>query len=158
MYNKFTQSQNINLKTYFSVYLTSLLTFLLMDAIWLGVVAREDYQTSIGFLMREDVPIWPWVSFYLLYVAVIVKLCIFCGSQPRILRTIAHAICLGAAAYGAYNLTNYAIIDGWPLSNTLKDWVWGMSITTSSAIAGFVCYFWLTKKSDKANTTSELNM
>ena len=43
---------------------------------------------------------------------------------------------LGAAAYGTYNLTNYALVVNWPLSIMIKDWLWGAVLTSSCTMLG----------------------
>ena len=45
---------------------------------------------------------------------------------------------LGLASYGAYNLTNYSIVEGFTLFITVVDWAWGTFLTSASAMAGWV--------------------
>jgi uncharacterized membrane protein len=47
---------------------------------------------------------------------------------------------LGLAAYGTYDLTNYATLKSWPLSITLIDLAWGtlVSAVTAGAAAAIV--------------------
>ena len=50
-------------------YFITLFVFLVMDAIWLGLIAQPFYQAQIGFLLAKKAN---WVAagvFYLLYVA-----------------------------------------------------------------------------------------
>jgi uncharacterized membrane protein len=130
-------------------YLAILVTYLIADFIWLGIIARSDYTNSIGHLMREGQVIWPWVAFYLVYSACILRIALFNGAPRTFARVFVNAFVLGLASYGAYNLTNYAILQDWPLSITFKDWVWGTSITTFSALVGFTVLAWLNRKSAK---------
>ena len=44
---------------------------------------------------------------------------------------------LGLAAYGAYNLTNLAVVRDWPTMLTFADWPWGAFVTAASAAAGY---------------------
>lgn len=127
------------LSKYALIYLAVLFTYLILDAIWLGLVAKSSYQEAIGPLMRaEGYPILPWVLFYVTYSFAIVYLVIHpnMGAASPV-PVILSAAVLGIAAYGAYNLTNYAILKDWPLGITLKDWAWGTFITTASSVAGF---------------------
>jgi len=135
-----------NIKTLGVAYAAILVTYLIADAIWLGLVARSDYTASIGHLMREEANVWPWVAFYLGYSACILRLSIFNGSKPTFARVFVNAFTLGLASYGAYNLTNYALLQSWPLSITLKDWLWGTFITTFSAIVGLAVMSWYGQK------------
>ena len=89
--------------------------------------------------MRESYPVWPWVVFYLLYAAVMLRLVVLPlpdNASPALAGF--NGALLGVAAYGAYNMTNYAILASWPLSITLKDWAWGTFVSGAIALAGFL--------------------
>lgn len=136
-----------NIKTMGVGYITILAVYLIGDAIWLGLVSRADYTASIGHLMRENANIWPWFVFYLGYSICILRLAIFNGAKPTFLRVFINAFTLGLASYGAYNLTNYAILDTWPIGITITDWTWGTCITVVSAIGGLIGIKWYEKRS-----------
>lgn len=119
-------------------YIGSLLGFLLLDAIWLGLVAKNSYIQAMQGLMREDVHVWPWVVFYSLYCMAIVYLVILPRKENGHGRhVLAAGAVLGAAAYGAYNMTNYALLAGWPLGISLQDWAWGTVVTSLSSYCGW---------------------
>jgi uncharacterized membrane protein len=120
-------------------YLSVLLVLSLLDGLWLGWLAKDNYQQQLSFLMRTDIPIWPWVTFYLLYPACIVYLAIV--PSISLIQSGFRGVVLGLAAYGTYNLTNYSIVNNWPLMLTLQDWLWGCILTTVCALAGM--QFWL---------------
>lgn len=128
------------MKRYTLSYLATLFSYLLLDYLWLGLVSQQAYQTAIGHLMRDDIPVWPWVTFYLIYAAVVVKIIIAVlpGQQPVI--AFVHGCLFGLAAYGAYNLTNYAILASWPLDITVKDWIWGAFVSGAISYCGYVMY------------------
>jgi len=88
--------------------------------------------------MRDSFITWPWLLFYLLYALAILVLVVNANVDTTApWRVISMGALFGAAAYGAYNLTNYSILDNWPLSITLKDWAWGTFITTLCSTAGW---------------------
>lgn len=119
-------------------YIGSLLGFLLLDAIWLGLVAKNSYIQAMQGLMREDVHVWPWVVFYSLYCMAIVYLVVLPRKDTGHGRhVLAAGAVLGAAAYGAYNMTNYALLAGWPLGISLQDWAWGTVVTSLSSYCGW---------------------
>tara|TARA_R110002124_G_scaffold211527_1_gene377798 strand:- start:83 stop:532 length:450 start_codon:yes stop_codon:yes gene_type:complete len=120
-----------------------IICFGIMDAIWLGIVADGVYQQEMQGLLRTQYPVWPWVSFYLIYSFSIVILAVQPSfalllqqtslvSKELVIVAFRGAV-LGLAAYGAYNLTNYAILANWSLKISLIDWMWGCFITTCSA-------------------------
>jgi uncharacterized membrane protein len=123
-----------------------LVTYLIADFIWLGFITRADYTDSVGHLMRDNYVMWPWILFYLVYSACILRLALFNGAKRNFFRVFINAFMLGLASYGTYNLTNYAILADWPLSITLKDWIWGTSLTTGSALVGYATLSWLARK------------
>tara|TARA_R110002012_G_scaffold5649_3_gene25507 strand:+ start:361 stop:756 length:396 start_codon:yes stop_codon:yes gene_type:complete len=119
-------------------YIGSLLGFLLLDAIWLGLVAKNSYIQAMQGLMREDVHVWPWVVFYSLYCMALVYLVVLPRKDSASGRPVlAAGAVLGAAAYGAYNMTNYALLAGWPLGISLQDWAWGTVVTSLSSYCGW---------------------
>ena len=124
------------LTQYFQVYAAILGTYLLLDGIWLGIIANAEYQAAIGYIMRDVIPMWPWVTFYLMYSACILQLCVYSNDRPTYFTAICHGALLGLASYGAFNLTNYAIIYQWPLDIVVKDWMWGIFLTIASSVAG----------------------
>jgi uncharacterized membrane protein len=119
------------MKTNIITYLTLLLSLLVLDGIWLGLVAKDGYLQAMAHIMREQVIIWPWIVFYLFYPLAILILAINVQSANQSKLYFAwRGFVLGATAYGTYNLTNYALVVDWPLSITLKDWLWGATLTS----------------------------
>lgn len=126
------------MKRYLITYLIVLISYLVIDFIWLGLISQQSYQSAIGHLLREHYPKWPWVMFYLIYSAVVVRLVIAQLASDDHKRTaFLNGAILGLGAYGAYNLTNYAVLASWPLGITLKDWAWGTFITGLISLIGF---------------------
>ena len=121
---------------FFKLYAVALPTFLVMDLIWLGVVARSFYQSQMGHLMRAQVNWVAAIAFYLLFVAGIVVLAVWPAVERQ---SFAQALALGAllglVTYAAYDLTNLATLEGFPLTVTLVDLAWGSVLcATVSAV------------------------
>ncbi|MFQ3235171.1 MAG: putative membrane protein [Paraglaciecola sp.] len=126
--------KNKGISRFLIAYGAVLLAFLLLDGIWLGVIARETYITALQGLLRQDFPILPWVIFYLLYGIAIVHLVVAPNYAKRSgISVVISGAVLGMAAYGAYNMTNYAILADWPLAISIKDWLWGTVVTATSS-------------------------
>jgi len=112
-----------------------LVTLALLDALWLGVLAKDMYQREMGSLMADSFRVLPAALFYLLYPLALVYLALWhrpAGVAEAMLRSAV----LGLAAYGAYNLTNMSIIRGWPVQLSLIDWTWGGVVTALAGGAG----------------------
>ena len=127
----------MSIKLALIAYITTLIAYLILDGIWLGIIAQNTYTDAMDGLMRDDYPIAPWVVFYVIYCAVITYLVVLPNTDKGWLSVALAGAALGLASYGAYNLTNFAIIKDWPLGITLKDWAWGISVTTATSLAGF---------------------
>jgi uncharacterized membrane protein len=116
-------------------YIAALLTLGAADALWLGWLMPAQYQAWIGHLMRPE-PLWPSaLAFYLLYPVGIAVL----GVQPsaRAVEAAGRGALLGLIAYGTYDLTNHATLQGWPLALTLVDMAWGATVSALAAGAGY---------------------
>lgn len=126
-----------------TAYLSALLAFLILDGLWLGVLMGSTYRAWLGPLMLEKPRIAPAVVFYLLYAAGLVVFAIQSGLRRN---SLSHAVkrsaLLGLVAYGTYDLSNWATLQGWPGQMAVVDMAWG---TVASALAGAVGY-WLAKR------------
>lgn len=124
--------------TYVKAYLGTLLAFLLIDAIWLGVITRGYYAEQIGHLMRESPNFLAAGGFYLIYVAGIVILAVTPAISAESWRVAAAlGAVLGLVAYGTYDMTNLAVMRDWPVAMTVIDMAWGTGLTAAAAVAGF---------------------
>ena len=126
----------MSVATLFKLYAVALPAFLVMDLIWLGVVARSFYQGQMGHLMRAQVNWVAAIAFYLLFVAGIVVLAVWPAIERQ---SFTYALALGAllglVTYAAYDLTNLATLEGFPLTVALVDLAWGTVLcATVSAV------------------------
>lgn len=122
----------------FIMYAVSLVGFLAIDFLWLGVMNSRVYKPGIGHLLAENVNAVPALVFYVGYVAGVLIFAIMPGLDAgSVWKTIGLAAVLGFVAYGTYDFTNYATLKDWPLHIVLIDLVWGMSVTTLTALIGY---------------------
>jgi uncharacterized membrane protein len=110
------------------------ITMTLLDLLWLGVVARGFYDDALGPLRRPTV-LWPAAAlFYLFYVTAIVRLAVLPSEcVPQAAR---RGAALGFVAYATYELTNWAVLVGWPARLVPVDIAWGVVLTSLAAAAG----------------------
>lgn len=127
------------MKLFGRAYLEAFIAFAILDGIWLALIASDFYAQHLGYIMRQQV-IWPAaIVFYFLYIAGVVYLV----SVPAALRNnwkkagINGAV-LGLVAYGTYDLTNYATLQGWPFIVLAVDLVWGAVVSSVVALGGFM--------------------
>ncbi len=127
------------------LYAVALPTFLVIDLIWLGVVARSFYQTQLGHLMRANVNWTAAMIFYLLFVVGIVVLAVWPAIERQsLLRALLLGGLLGLVTYAAYDLTNLAILEGFPFVVALADVVWGTVLCASVSAITYSIWAWLT--------------
>jgi uncharacterized membrane protein len=125
--------------TFAKAYGFTLAAFLVIDLIWLGVVARGFYVSQLGPLLRDNPLIAPAALFYLAYVAGIVWFAVNPALADGSWRTaVLNGAILGLLAYGTYDMTNLATLKGWPLGVSIVDMLWGGAITAVSASLGYL--------------------
>lgn len=126
------------MRTIAVAYIASALAFLAADMLWLGVVARDLYRTQMGDLLAPNPNLAAAAAFYALYIAGVVYFAIWpalaSGSWTAAL--VSGAI-FGLIAYGAYDLTNLAVLRGFPAGLAIIDMAWGAVLTATAATAGF---------------------
>lgn len=119
----------------------ALLTMLSLDAIWLTTMLEPVYRPVLGAWMRPQPDLGAALAFYLLYNAGVVALAVApAWTQPgaRLGSVAARGAALGLIAYGTYDLTNQATLQGWPWSLTLIDLAWGTTLTALCATTAWL--------------------
>ncbi|MDD8015824.1 MAG: DUF2177 family protein [Acidobacteriota bacterium] len=113
-------------RRYLFLYLITLAVFFLIDMAWLGIVAKDFYRRHIGWMLDPKVK-WPAaVVFYLLFIAGLLVFAVRPGIEAGApVKALALGALLGLVCYAAYDLTNQALVKGWPLVVTVVDLVWG---------------------------------
>ncbi|MGB4442371.1 MAG: DUF2177 family protein [Coriobacteriia bacterium] len=98
--------------------------FFAVDLVWLSVATRRFYQPYAGALLSDQSKLGVAAAFYLAYVVGVVAL-------------------FGFLAYATYDLTNLATLRGWAWQVTAIDLVWGTTVTSVVAVAGYYAGRWL---------------
>ena len=124
--------------TFAKAYGFTLVVFLAVDLLWLGVVMRGFYASQLGPLLRDSPMIAPAALFYLAYVAGIVWFAVLPALASGDWKTAAlNGAILGLLAYGTYDMTNLSTLKDWPVPVSFVDMFWGGVVTGVSATAGF---------------------
>ena len=117
-------------------YSATLVTFLLLDGIWLGLLMAPTYRELLGPLMLEKPLLLPAAVFYCLYVFGCVVFVVLPALRWQKAATM--GALLGLVAYGTYDLTNWATLRGWSAQVSLMDWAWGTFATAVACTVGFL--------------------
>ncbi len=130
--------KDAEVKTFGIAYIATLVSFLAIDAIWLGVVARKFYQEQLGNLMLPSPNFAVAAVFYLFFATAIVALAVRPGLEAGSLWTAAgYGAVLGLAAYGTYDITNLSTLKNWPVSLSIVDMIWGAVLTAIASMSGY---------------------
>ncbi len=118
-------------------YATVVLSLLLLDLVWLGLVARPMYAAGIGHLMAAQ-PNWVAAGlFYLVYALGLLRFTVLpFGAGAGWREPLLTAAAFGFFAYATYDLSNLATLKGWPWSIAITDMAWGSVASALAAGAG----------------------
>jgi uncharacterized membrane protein len=124
---------------YLKLYFATLIAFLAIDMVWLGLVARTVYQKYLGFLLT---PTTNWIAavlFYLLFILGILVFVVVPGLENNLLKvTLLRAALFGLITYATYDLTNLATVKNWPVLITVIDMAWGTVLSVLVSYIGFM--------------------
>lgn len=112
------------------------LTALALDLLWLGGAASGFYRREAGHLMAERPDLPAAGAFYLLYGGGVWFFAVRDAAGGGARRAAARGALLGLFAYGTYDLTNLAVLKGWPPLLAAVDMAWGVFLTAAAAAAG----------------------
>ena len=113
-------------------WFAALAVLLALDTVWLGFAARALYTDVLGPLMLDGFRLVPALVFYPLHIA---GVCVFVvpKAAARPLPTAGYGAFYGLCVYGAYDLTNHAVLKVWTTQLTVVDMAWGALVTAAAA-------------------------
>lgn len=123
------------------IFFIAFVIFFIIDILWLGLFAKNMYQSQIGFILAKKPN---WYAAFIFYILYIVFLMIF-AIMPALQKSSFNDAMLYGALYGfityaTYDLTNLATLKNWPLKVTLIDITWGtllgFSVSTLTYLIG----------------------
>ena len=129
---------------YVKLYLLTIPVFFAIDLLWLGVVAKDFYQNSLGHLLSPAVN-WPAAfAFYLMYIVGIILFAVKPGLEAGSLAKAAvWGALFGFFTYATYELTNLATMRDWPFQVVVVDIAWGTLLCTLVASGSYLIGRWL---------------
>lgn len=124
---------------YAAAYVTTLIVFLAIDAVWLMTMSQRLYRRNIGDILVDSFNPAPAALFYLIYIAGIVVFATAPAfSSGKWTTAAVNGALFGFFAYATYDLTNQATIRGWPTIITVADICWGSLLSAMAATVGFL--------------------
>ena len=126
-----------------SLLITAII-FIVLDMLWLGIVAKKIYIHYLGGALRlnnTNIDV-NWGAAFLVYIALIAGILLFVipkAAGSPILALLYGAI-FGFVTYVTYDCTNLAVLRNWSIIITVIDVLWGMIIcSVTSAISVWIC-------------------
>ncbi|MGF9564337.1 DUF2177 family protein [Neorhizobium sp. JUb45] len=125
------------MKTYATAYAVTLIVFVVVDFIWLSVMADRLYRPVMGDMLAPKFRLAPAIVFYIIFIAGMT----FLAVRPGILAQsvwvgLIHGAVLGFTAYATYDLTSQAVLKNWSTALTVADLIWGTFVSAIAAGAG----------------------
>lgn len=122
----------------YKVYPLTLGIFLIIDSIWLGMIAKNFYARELAGLMTTNINWIAAVLFYVLFSIGIIHFVIRPAlTQKSATMCLQLGLLFGLICYATYDLTNLATIRDWPITITIIDLIWGACVTAMTSIISY---------------------
>ena len=124
------------------VYAAVLPIFLAIDLLWLGALMSGFYKRELGPLSRGsgggyETVVWAAVIVYIcIPLGVVLFVLPRIGEGPLFPSALLWGATYGVILYTVYDMTNYALIDKWPLRMSMVDIGWGGVICGITSVVG----------------------
>jgi uncharacterized membrane protein len=126
---------------YLALYLTTLVVLMVLDYLFLGVLAKGFLVSEVGDMLAEVKPV-PAMLFYLIYV-VGVLIFVSGGAAANWQTTLLYGALFGLFCYATFDLTSLALLKHWSWAVAALDVSWGAVVTAVSSTAGLLVANWL---------------
>jgi len=128
---------------YLGIYFSFLIPLIVIDIVWLLLIAKKMYQSEMGDLMAGEPNLVAGIAFYVLYA---IGICIFvlvpALSKQSWFDAVLYGALFGFFCYMTYDLTNLAVIRNFPIQLAFIDMAWGTFVTAT--VSGFA--YWVSNK------------
>ena len=122
---------------YVGIYVAVFLTMVVIDMVWLRVIAVSWYQNGMGPLLAAQPNLFAAAAFYLLFPLGLLIFAVLPGETgSTVLQVAVMGALFGFFAYATYDLTGLAVIKGWPLGLSFIDMGWGALVSGVSSAVG----------------------
>ncbi|MGM0379820.1 MAG: DUF2177 family protein [Bacillota bacterium] len=124
---------------YIKSFLVTFSVFMVIDLIWLGVVAKNLYQKYLGYIMTSNINWIAAVIFYIIFVIGMLYFAIIPALDDMSLKkAIINGMAYGFITYATYDLTNLATLEDWPIFITIIDMIWGTTLAGLTTVISYL--------------------
>jgi uncharacterized membrane protein len=139
-----TREARMNIQFYLKLYFITIPIFFLIDMFWIGVVAKNFYRQNLAHILSPDVNWAAAIVFYLIYIIGILYFAVAPAiERDSLIKAIVWGGLFGFFTYATYDLTNMALIKGWPFKVAIVDILWGTVLCGSVAALSFKAAKWI---------------
>jgi uncharacterized membrane protein len=127
-----------------ATYAITLVAFLAIDAVGIKFMIYPLFARHVPELLRADMLLGVAAGFYLVYVAGLLYFAVLPAVRAESLGlAVLNGALLGLLAYGTYEMTNMATLEGWAWQMVAVDVAWGVSLGALTAAIGYAAGRWL---------------
>lgn len=139
----------MKLKPAFGQFGLAVLVFLVLDLLWLAVLAQPIYDKFIGDLLADSPNVAAAAVFYLIFVAGLVYFVIYEAIEKKSLKfATVRGAAFGFITYATWDLTSLAVLEGFPLGIVPIDMAWGTFLATGVSVGTYLV--WMKLQARKA--------
>jgi uncharacterized membrane protein len=137
----------MNLRSALGMYLLAAAVFLVLDLVWLSLVAPGLYEYFLGDLLAEDPNVAAAALFYAIFVAGLVYFVIAPAVEEQSARTaLVRGAAFGFVTYATWDLTSLAVIEGFPAGVVPIDMAWGTVLAAAVSVSTYLLWERLTAR------------
>ena len=129
---------------YLVLYLTTLVVLMVLDFLFLGVIAKSFFVSEVGDMLG-DIKLAPALLFYLFYVVGVV-IFVSGSTTANWQSTLLYGALFGLFCYATFDLTCLALLKHWSWAVAALDVTWGAVVTAVSSTTGLIVANWLGPK------------
>ena len=119
---------------YLVLYLTTLVVLMVLDFLFLGVIAKSFFVSEVADMLGE-IKLAPALLFYLFYVVGVV-IFVSGSAAANWQSTLLYGALFGLFCYATFDLTCLALLKHWSWAVAALDVSWGAVVTAVSSTAG----------------------
>ena len=124
----------MSLRAWAGRYLVATATFLVLDLLWLGVVAARLYERLLGDLLADEPNALAATAFYALFLVGLLHFVVHPAlAHGSVARAARDGALFGLVTYATWDLTSLAVLEGFPASLVPIDLAWGAVLASSVA-------------------------
>jgi uncharacterized membrane protein len=144
----------MNLRHTLGLYVVAAAVFLVIDLVWLSVVAPALYEHFLGDLLAEDPNVVAAALFYAIFVAGLVYFVIAPAVEEQSARTaVVKGAAFGLVTYATWDLTSLAVIEDFPAGVVPIDMAWGTFLAATVSTVTYLVWQRLTARRPASTPT-----